>query len=185
MGRRLRLFIALAITVAAGFAVLFIFVVYRVLHVRSTWADGKRLYEAGRYAEASIPLREFSAQMPSDADGHYWLANALGFSNQVEEAVIELRTAARLDPKNAGYQVALGNALQFLGREVEAEQAFRKSLSLGSKEADVHVSLGYALCKQDRRAEGEQRIAAKHLPRSAPPYEESFTAATARMPKSG
>src|SRR5258706_1976329 len=76
---------------------------------RSALGEGKRLYEAGNYSAAVVPLRRYSALAPWDGEGHYWVGNALGFSNRLDEAVVELRRATELEPKDAGYAIALGN----------------------------------------------------------------------------
>ena len=62
---------------------------YWLWRTSSAWAKGKQLYEAGNYVEAARALREFTALNTEDAEGHYWLGNALGFSKKPEEALVE------------------------------------------------------------------------------------------------
>jgi Flp pilus assembly protein TadD len=126
---------------------------YYLWRLNSTWREGKRLYESGNYIDAAKAFRDYSSLIPEEAEGHYWLGNALGLSNRLEEATSELRRAAQLAPRNTEYQLSLGIALQSLKRNAEAEQIFRQALTLQFNNSDLHVWLGYSLDKQKRRVE--------------------------------
>ena len=131
---------------------------YVVWRLHSTWTHGKQLYESGDYSGAAIAFREYSSLTSEDAEGHYWLGNALGFSNRLPEAVTELRRAAELDPKNAEYHIVHGNALRMLNRHGEALEAFQKAVALTPRDADLRVSVGSTLSVLGRRREAAQEF---------------------------
>src|SRR5437763_1741944 len=76
--RRLKVLVALTLLLGAFGTCLWIYVGTSF----SCWMTAKRLYERGDYAHAVPAFRRFLRMQPDDADGHYWLAHALGITGK-------------------------------------------------------------------------------------------------------
>jgi tetratricopeptide (TPR) repeat protein len=56
------------------------------------------LYQQNFFKESELYLRQAIAEIPSNADAHYYLANALVHLNRHDEAIEEFKRTYRLDP---------------------------------------------------------------------------------------
>lgn len=106
---------------------------------------GAALDQAGRSAEALLPMQKAVALLPNDAEAHHNLGLVLQDLNRLDEAKASYRQALQLKPNDAGTHYNLGNTLKKLGLMSEAEASYRRALEIEPDHAEAHANLGATL----------------------------------------
>lgn len=118
----------------------------------------KLTYERGAYASAVMPYRLATWLAPSDLFAHFMLANALGFSKDVDGGIVELHRTIALDPAYPFAHTSLGNALLFRHRDDEADAEFRQAVRDDRRDYRAHLLLGMSLQERGRKPEALPEI---------------------------
>jgi tetratricopeptide (TPR) repeat protein len=151
--RRRLLKIAVVLLVFCG-----VYTSYCVWRTVSLWERARLLYEAGDYARAVPAFKEHLKADPDDAYSHYWLANALGLSGQIEEAITQFRRAVELEAENAEYHAGLANALWMQKRFPQAEQSYDTAIRLDPKNPQWRTELGFLFISENKRQEARSSL---------------------------
>jgi hypothetical protein len=95
-------------------------------------ADGKSLFQQGRYAEA-IPLLQAELEAdPKDISTRVFLAASYAQSGSDAEALAEFTKLTELDPNNPQHHGNLGIAYETAGNIEQAKEQFEKALALNA-----------------------------------------------------
>ena len=114
---------------------------------------GRRLAEAGRYAEAETAFRRVLDLRPPTARDHSNLGGALAGQGKLDAAVEQFEKALALDPDET---YTLNNLALALARRGDLETAARhleRALALDPAYAEAHHNLGLVRAQQGRYAE--------------------------------
>ncbi len=93
-------------------------------------AQGRHLYDQGKYALAEAAYEQAAKLSPEHADAWYWLGISRKNQGKDAEAAEALAQATELNPGNVNWWIESAEALQWAGRFVEADKAWRKALEL-------------------------------------------------------
>src|SRR5579862_8414499 len=108
---------------------------------------------AGRYEEATHPLRALIKLAPRNAGALNNLGVALCHLGQFREAEPYLRSAIDIQPNNAETHVNLALVLRARGQMIAAENSLRKAVKLRPDSVTARVSLGSVLLSHARPSE--------------------------------
>jgi len=97
-----------------------------------TSADGKSLFQQGRYAEAIPLLQAELAADPKDISTRVFLAASYAQSGRDAEALAEFTKLTELDPNNPQHHGNLGIAYETAGNIEKAKEQFEKALALNA-----------------------------------------------------
>jgi tetratricopeptide (TPR) repeat protein len=114
------------------------------------YRDGKRLFHAGRFAEAAARLEQVVQARPNHAGARAALGAALLRSNRNAEALAAYTRAVALNPGNLDALRPYSLLLLRSRRYDEAEKQMRKVLDLGGDHYDDHHILGAVLVGLNR-----------------------------------
>ena len=110
--------------------------------------------EEGRWSDEAIAhYREALRLLPTSAEAHNNLGNALFQLGRPQEAIPHYQESLRIKPGVAGVHSNLGIALGLLGNVPEAVPHFQEAVRLTPTSAEAHNNLGHALALQGRLAE--------------------------------
>lgn len=108
-------------------------------------AEGVRLQQAGRLAEAETLFREVVAADPTDYNAAFRLAVLYMHAGRNDEAAAAYQRLIAQDPRNASALANFGTVLQALGRVDEAERRYREAVvanpALSAAQANLAVLL--------------------------------------------
>ncbi len=117
-------------------------------------AQGRQLYDQGKYAMAEAAYENAVKLSPKHADAWYWLGISRKNQGKDAEAADALLQATQLDPENANWWIESAEALQWAGRFPEAEEAWRKVLELlpadDSRATKAKVNLARVLAAEKK-----------------------------------
>jgi tetratricopeptide (TPR) repeat protein len=125
---RLRLWLVALAFILLGLAIGFTYQKLRGGEIRL--AEGRRLYEAGRYDLAEKSYLEASELAPQRADAWYGLGMCRKNRGKPAEAADALSHATALRPDCTPWLVEYAEALQWTARYAEAQKAWERVLSL-------------------------------------------------------
>jgi tetratricopeptide (TPR) repeat protein len=97
-----------------------------------TGADGKNLFQQGRYAEAIPVLQAELEADPKDISTRVFLAASYAQSGRDGEALAEFTKLTELDPNNPQHHGNLGIAYETAGNIEQAKEQFEKALALNA-----------------------------------------------------
>ena len=113
-------------------------------------AQGVRLQEAGRLAEAEALFREVVSADPSDYNAAFRLAVLYMHAGRNDEAAAAYQRLIAQDPRNAGALANFGTVLQALGRLDEAERRYREAITANPALSSAQANLAVLLEQQGR-----------------------------------
>jgi tetratricopeptide (TPR) repeat protein len=92
--------------------------------------EAKKLFDAGNYQVAIVPVREALALEPGTAQFHHYLAACYFNMKEYDTALHFFEQASRLEPGNSTHHLHRGYCLTHLGRDDEAAEEFRQAETL-------------------------------------------------------
>lgn len=95
--------------------------------------------------DALPALRKATELLPSDAEAHCNLGNALRDAKQLDDALASCHRAIEIKPDFAMAHNNLGNVLQELGRLNDAVSSYRRAVKIKPDFAEAHSNLGDAM----------------------------------------
>lgn len=108
--------------------------------------DGKRLYLAGRSAEAVEKLRRARELKPEEAETRFYLGKALAAIAEFDEGIREITAAIDLGyPHRLQAEVAMAQALLEKGDVDLALVAYRRALEVSPRDTSALLGVGFAL----------------------------------------
>jgi predicted O-linked N-acetylglucosamine transferase (SPINDLY family) len=117
--------------------------------------QGVLFQQAGRNAEALIPMQKTVSLLPGDAEAHNNLGIVFQHLGRLQEAETSYRNAIRLNPNYAHAFGNLGSTLQAMGRLPEAEAGYRRALQIRPDYVKAHNNLAALLLDLGRLDEAE------------------------------
>ncbi|MFN7939945.1 MAG: tetratricopeptide repeat protein [Bryobacteraceae bacterium] len=129
---------------------------YLAVSPRNTEAyrDRARVYALSGRAQGVDELRRYTMAHPSDALGHFYLAQVV-WKEDGDGALRELAEALRIDPRLAAAHSARAWLLHRLGRSEEALEHLRLAVSIRPEDFRALDQLGVVLLSLDRAKEAE------------------------------
>jgi tetratricopeptide (TPR) repeat protein len=124
------------------------------------FAQGKELYEAGKYDEACKTLKNAIGARQKFASAHQLYASALMRTGNVDEALKERDVAISIEPDNATYLDDLALDERWLGytdRAKELDAGTLKLLAQNAHSAEELIAFGRLLDSAHRRPEAKQK----------------------------
>ena len=121
--------------------------------VEEILAQGTRLHQAGRLAEAERAYRQILASDPRHPHALHQLGMLAMQARQFPAAVELISQAVRSDRTQAAFYANLGEAYRHSGKLPEALETYRKSLQVNPNLAQVHLLLGSLLEQMGRGEE--------------------------------
>ena len=103
---------------------------------------GIALMDGAEYAAAAELFRECLVRDPRDAEGYFYLGEALAEMHLLEEAVEVTEAGLKLKPEDAEAWTSLGDLYFESGRHKEALANYRRVLELTPLDADAQVNIG-------------------------------------------
>jgi len=113
------------------------------------------MVQAGRAADAIVPLSRVLEQAPGNIDARFALGLAFQETQQLDRAAEAFQRIVTAQPSHAGAYRHLGQVLQTMGRRPEAVDAYRAAIRLEPAVSTTHNDLGVALAEMGRLAEAE------------------------------
>lgn len=136
---RLRLWVVSLAFILLGFVLILIYQTVRAGEI--SLAEGRRLYEAGRFELAEPAFRRATLANPHKAEAWYGLGMCLKNQGQADEAAEALSKATALRDDFAPWWIECAEALQWAGRHDQAIEAWRRAASLlPPKDARVRIA---------------------------------------------
>lgn len=102
------------------------------------------LYEAGKYAEAIVPLEKLAGDAPESFDVHELLGLAYAAVSQDAKANTHLAKAVALKPDSLAARSNLAASYVRLGKTSQAIEQFTKAVQLAPNNFDANHNLGEA-----------------------------------------
>lgn len=132
-------------------------------------AEGLRLHQSGRVADAAPLYRQVLDRMPDQPAANHLLGLVNLQQGKPEEAVLLISRAIRARGTDPQYFINLGVALNQLGRHAEAVEALDRALALNPRLPGALSNRGMALKGLGRHAEAAEayRAAIALLPSEA------------------
>ncbi len=93
-------------------------------------AQGRQLYDAGKYELAEMAYRRATEAEPMNAEAWYWLGISCKNQGKDKEAADALAKATELRPKDVNWWFDCAEALQWANRFDKAEAAWGQVLAL-------------------------------------------------------
>jgi tetratricopeptide (TPR) repeat protein len=128
--------------------------------VEGLLAEGRRLIEARRPAEAADVLGRAAEASPGNPRARVHLARALGLAGRRDEAEAQARAAIALDPGAAVGWTLLGTLLEQDNRVAEALAAFREGLAREPSAPAAYLRVALACARLGRGPEAEAMLCA-------------------------
>ena len=113
-------------------------------------ALGAICMQAGKTAEALVPMQKAVELSAGDVEAHYNLGVILQALKRLEEAEASYRQALQISPDYADAHANLGVTLQALGRLAEAEASYRRALEIKPDYLSALGNLGVVLREQGK-----------------------------------
>jgi Tfp pilus assembly protein PilF len=117
---------------------------------------GAVLMQAGKNAEALMPLQKGAALSPDNADAHNNLGVAFLNLGRLDEARQSLERALQIDQDYAQVHNNLGNLFRRLHMPNDAERCYRKALEISLDYAQAHNNLGVLLRDEGRLLDAKE-----------------------------
>jgi tetratricopeptide (TPR) repeat protein len=149
-----------------GLAVSFVFLGCAVRQLpNDSFQLGERLYRVGRYSEAITQLSEFVAANPSDAKGHYMLADALylQYAKDLPVGLADAKTlhvslshfsrALDIEPRHAEAYSQRGVVRLALGDVAGSKADYETALQIDPRLSRAYFNRGYWYELQQRYQE--------------------------------
>jgi len=103
--------------------------------------QGREAMDIGEFVQAEIEFRSHLEAQPDNADGHFWLAEALAEQGRSDEAIACYLNGLKFAPADLEALMSLGDLHFEAGDSDSALKVYREVLSHGEV-ADAWVSIG-------------------------------------------
>lgn len=142
------------------------------LHILGWGMLAAVLRQAGRHADALVPMQQVIALNPEDAHAHFNLGNTLRSLRKLDEASLAYRRALDLRPDYAKAYYGHANTMGDLGQTEDAILLYQRALTINPTYAQANLNLGNALQEigQVHRALQSYRQAIRLMPNWDAPY---------------
>lgn len=143
--------------VALAFVILGVGIYFVYFRMRSgdiQLAQGRQLYDAGKYNFAEMAYRKATEAEPMNAEAWYWLGISCKNQGKDKEAADALAKATEFRPKDVNWWFECAEALQWANRFDKAEAAWGRVLALLSPEDNrarkAQINLARVLAAQHK-----------------------------------
>jgi tetratricopeptide (TPR) repeat protein len=126
-----------------------------------------------QHKDGLAALQKAAELLPSEADAHSNLGNALRALKRFDEASVSYRRAISLKPDFAEAYNNLGNALFEMRQHQAAEEAYREAIRFAPEYAQAHNNLGFLLQAINRF--DEALACCENAVRLSPNYPNAYT----------
>jgi tetratricopeptide (TPR) repeat protein len=119
-------------------------------HRTSRIQQAEKLFQEGRYPEASEEIHRAIAATGETSDLRFLLGLVLHRMRKIDEAIVETRAALRLRPEYASAHYQLGLLLVMQGHDGEAETHFQEAVAIDPGLRNAYFRLGILLQQHQR-----------------------------------